>query len=398
MPRILFVSAHSPHGPSYGAQLRALHTARILRQSGPLGMVLMPYEPIRPDARQRIEGEFDLREVFSFDRTSSRALGARLRREMDPYCADTQGYGLGPEATARFERLAGEYDLVWFHGIGIPNSLMRRSWPCSVLDIDDVQSQVHAARARQAAGMVERLRSHKESFAWWRRERVLLNRFGIVCACSEKDKHYLGGGERIHVVPNGFEAPAEEPVRRPASPPRLGFIGTLRYAPNVDGLRWFIRNVWPLVKARRADARLRLVGMDTDAGIAGEGPDIDGLGFVDDVSGEVSGWSASIVPINVGGGTRIKIAEAFSRKCPVVSTRLGAYGYHLENGGECLLADTPDAMADACLRVMNDPAFGDQLAERAWRRFASEWSWDAIAPKVIGAVEACMAHSGRRPS
>jgi glycosyltransferase involved in cell wall biosynthesis len=358
-------------------------------------MVLMPYEPLKDAVRHKVEAEFDLREVFAFDRSSSRGFGARLKRELDPYCADTQGYGLGPEATARFERLVTEYDLVWFHGIGIPNLLQRKSWPCSVLDIDDVQSQVHAARASQAPRLLKRLKARREAFAWWRRERVLLNRFDIICTCSEGDKRYLGGGERIHVVPNGFEAPAAAPVRNPANPPRIGFIGTLRYAPNVDGLRWFIRSVWPLVKARRPDARLRLVGMETDSGIAGEGPDIDGLGFVEDVAGEVASWSASIVPINVGGGTRIKIAEAFSRKCPVVSTRLGAYGYQLESGVECLLADNPGELADACLRLMDDPGFGERLAERAWQRFAAEWSWDAIGPKVHGAVDCCMARAAK---
>jgi glycosyltransferase involved in cell wall biosynthesis len=263
-----------------------------------------------------------------------------------------------------------------------------------VLDIDDIQSQVHAGKIKQAAGLAERLRAAHQQFVWRRREKVLMQRFGTVCVCSEADRAYLGGGDRIHPIPNGFESPRTTPSHAPLSPPRIGFIGTLNYEPNVDGLKWFIRKVWPVIKSRQSDARLRLVGMGTDAGIAGEGADIDGLGFVDDVAAEVSGWTTSIVPINVGGGTRIKIAEAFSRKCPVVSTRLGAYGYSLESGRDLMLADSPGEMADACLRLINDPKLAEDMAERSWRRFQSEWSWEAIAPRVIDAVEASL---GREP-
>lgn len=391
MPRILFVSPHPPHGLSYGSQLRALHISRILRGCGELGMVLMPYGKIDDETLQKVRNEFDLRAVLFFDKPFPNTIGSLMRREFDPYCTETHGGGLGSGSVAIFEEIVKEYDLIWFHGIRVANCVNRKSWPCSILDIDDVQSQVYAGRAKQAENWVSRLRSVHQVILWRRREKVLLNRFGIVCVCSENDKQYLGGDSRIHAVPNGFEAPMTAPQRMPLSPPQVGFIGTLRYAPNVDGLRWFIREVWPLIKASRSDARLRLVGLDTDAGIAAEGPDIDGLGFVDDVAAEISGWSTSIVPINVGGGTRIKIAEAFSRKCPVVSSRLGAYGYEIESGRECLLADTPAEMATACLRLIDDLEYGNALAERAWKRFGDEWSWNAISPRVHRAVSACLA-------
>lgn len=85
--------------------------------------------------------------------------------------------------------------------------------------------------------------------------------------------------------------------------------------------------VWPRNKAKHMNARLRLVGLGTDSEIAREGVDIDGLGWVNDTAEEISTWSMMIMPIHVGGGTRVKIAEAFSRKCPVVATSLGAFGY-----------------------------------------------------------------------
>jgi glycosyltransferase involved in cell wall biosynthesis len=148
-----------------------------------------------------------------------------------------------------------------------------------------------------------------------------------------------------------------------------------------------------LIKAECSEARLRLVGLDTDCGIANDGDDIDGLGFMVDPAEEIAGWSLSIVPVKVGGGTRIKIAEAFSRRCPVVTTSLGAYGYQIESGRECLVADSDEEMAEACLRLLGDSEYAEWMAEQARRRFISEWSWESISPRVVAAVEACMSYS-----
>jgi glycosyltransferase involved in cell wall biosynthesis len=115
------------------------------------------------------------------------------------------------------------------------------------------------------------------------------------------------------------------------------------------------------------------------------------LGWVADTSAEMATWSASIVPILVGGGTRIKIAEAFARGVPVVSTSLGAFGYPVENGRELLVADEPAAFTAACVRLLSEPAAGDELARRGWDLFRANYRWDAIAPAVERVLCACLA-------
>lgn len=372
--------------------------ARILRKYSTLGMVIAPFSKMDEATRRQVGEEFELKAVIDLDQKIPNTMGALLKREFNPYYALTEKITLSGESSAMMDDIVRDYDLIWFHGIRIPNSLGRTVWPRSILDIDDLRSQIHEAVAKQPGDRIKRLKALRQAILWRRRERVLLNRFGIVTVCSEKDRNFLGDSDRIHVIPNGFEAPSREPARMPADPPRVGFIGTLCYEPNVEGIRWFIDHVWPLIKQVHGDARLRLAGMKTDDGIAETGPDIDGLGFVEDAGKEIESWSAFIVPIKVGGGTRIKIAEAFSRKSPVVSTSLGAYGYPLENGRECLLADSPRDFAAACVELMENRRRGDEIAEHAWRRFNSEWSWDAIAPKVTAAVEACLRHAAGGPA
>jgi glycosyltransferase involved in cell wall biosynthesis len=114
------------------------------------------------------------------------------------------------------------------------------------------------------------------------------------------------------------------------------------------------------------------------------------LGWVEDVSAEIATWSLMIVPVRVGGGTRIKIIEGFSRKCPVVATTVGAFGYDIKSREEILLADPPEAFAEACLSLLRDPELGRQMAGRAWRKYLENWTWTAIEPKVAAAVEHCL--------
>jgi glycosyltransferase involved in cell wall biosynthesis len=100
-----------------------------------------------------------------------------------------------------------------------------------------------------------------------------------------------------------------------------------------------------------------------------------------------------IVPVFVGGGTRLKIAEGFSRRCPIVSTSLGAHGYDVDDGKELLIADTAELFTDACLRIIDNPSYADEITQSALRKFLANWTWDAIYPRVWEAVEDCLQRS-----
>jgi glycosyltransferase involved in cell wall biosynthesis len=221
------------------------------------------------------------------------------------------------------------------------------------------------------------------------------DRFTTISVCSEADRDYLRLERDVHIIPNGFEKPECEPMRRLAQPPRVGFIGRIEYHPNADGVRWFAAQCWPRFKQQVPDARFRIVGMGGER-LANLGPDIDALGYVDDPAEEIATWSAMVVPLQLGAGTRVKIAEAFSRRCPLVSTSLGAYGYDVSNEQELLVADSAEELADACVRTIRCPEEAAAMAERAWSRFLKEWTWEAIRPRVWATAEDCL-RAGRGP-
>lgn len=391
--KILYLTSHSPEGPDQGARLRARHILRQLSRFAEVRLILAgPYEEYA-GATNPVPNPSLPSAVFDFHSWRIEGAGDRIRYEIGSSYLNTHGHKATEEDRRRLLELMPQHDLVWVHGLRVANGFNLWKWPRTILDIDDIPSDVFKTVMAHAQGLPAKLHAFRKYRMWKRHEARIFERFDALAVCSEPDRARLGNRKNVFVVPNSFEAPAETPVRQPSSPPRVGFIGSLEYSPNVNGLRWFLREVWPALLKKRPDATLRLVGKYSDQPEWTDSPNVEGLGWVADADSEMATWSMTVVPIFEGGGTRVKISYAFSRKCPVVSTNLGAYGYQLESGRECLLADTPADLARACLRLLDSREYGDELAERAWNRFRAEWSWDAAAPTVSGAVEACLAHT-----
>lgn len=386
--RILYIIPAWPHGKSFGKQLRLFHLGRALQQLGDVSWVIA-CDDNDAETEERTRRDFNVAYSVSTEQVPPRSILERLKWWLDPTFQDPSGSVAKECDRARLIQTLGNFDLVWVHSVRAANMFGLWRWPHSVLDIDDVPSTYELRRFRNGQ-FIERLRAGARVVTWRRREKLLQERFTLLGVCSEFDRQYLGGGSRIHVIPNGFQQPNTEPKRKPVTPPRIGFIGLFSYAPNADGVRWFMRTCWPKIKREIPNARLRLIGKDSGGLQKPAGPDVDGLGWITDPAEEIATWSGMIVPIRLGSGTRVKIAEAFSRKCPLISTSFGARGYDATDGKELFLADTSEAFARACIYVMRNPSDAASMAQRAWLRFLQDWTWDAIAPRVWETAEHCL--------
>jgi glycosyltransferase involved in cell wall biosynthesis len=171
---------------------------------------------------------------------------------------------------------------------------------------------------------------------------------------------------------------------------RLGFIALFEYFPNRDAIEWFVKKCWPHIRSEIPGVRLRLAGLGSDGPYVPIAPDIDGLGWITNPAKEICTWSAMVAPIRIGGGTRVKVAQAFSQKCPLVSTSLGAYGYAPVDGHNMYLADSAEAFSAACIRAIREPKNTADMAERAWHEFLEKWTWNAIYPAVWATAEDCL--------
>jgi polysaccharide biosynthesis protein PslH len=388
-PRILYVTRIWPR--ECGAHLRSLNILRALQQIGNVDVVGLNHVQLASSPGSR--SELEITYSFDFSLRPNRGLSDKIGWTVDPKRLYPNGFAVEDEAVSGILSRLTSFDLIWFSTLHAADMFPVTIWPNSVLDIDDLQSSHGRTSLKAQRHLRERFLALRKIFVWKRREKLLGQRFTLLCACSDEDRRYLteiGVQVPVHVIPNAFERPAAEPVRNPMEPPRIGFIGFFEYSPNRDGIQWFVDHCWPRVKAAVPNARLRLVGKGSDCILSLAGPDVDSLGWLPDASDEIRTWSAMVVPIRVGGGTRVKIAQAFSQKCPVISTSLGAYGYGAINGYDMFLADTASAFSDACIRAIREPRVATELAERAWCQFLDHWTWDAVRPKVWAAVEDCL--------
>jgi glycosyltransferase involved in cell wall biosynthesis len=393
---ILFVCPCWPVDRTHGGQLRALHIGRALKQYGDVSVVVVNPDATWPDANERTAAEF--RVVGEVEGTvTGSGFADRVRRTLNPRFHNVHGLLASEEEQRRIYQLAQAADMVWFLSLRSANILNRWHWPHSVMDINDVPSTYAQTESATAERAIDRARRRLHVWVERRRERLLLERFTVLSVCSELDRRLLGFAERLHVIPNGFERPVRVPTRTPASRPLIGFIGLFDYAPNHEGVRWFIDNCWQRINREIPGVRLRLVGSGTDGPQRPKDAGVDALGWLAEPSNEIASWSLMVIPIHTGAGTRMKLADGFSRKCPVVSTSIGALGYEVENGRELLIADTPHAFADACISLIRDRQSADNMAERAYSTFLDKWTWEAIAPRVWEAVDDCLRLSKSPP-
>jgi glycosyltransferase involved in cell wall biosynthesis len=399
-PRVLYVTPYWPLRVTCASELRAIEIARTLQAFGQVDMVVVDAEGGGDEYAAAAHKEFPVACCVAVRPRPNQTVAMKLNWLLNPRSLYPHGCGVYADAMRRVEALAESHDLVWFAKLRTPNMFPRWHWPHAVADIDDVPSTFEASVVKQARGMRRRVMAWLRYWTWRRRDALLGDRFNVLAVCSAPDRRYLASiGVRapVHVIPNGFSRPAITPVRQPAQPPRIGFIGIFDYAPNLEGLRWFVRECWPIVKRELPDARLRLVGRLSDGPLKPEGSDIDGLGWVADTNAEMATWSSMIVPILMGAGTRGKIAHAFSVKCPVISTTLGAHGYEAHHGRELLLCDTSEAFASACVKLSREPQTGAAIAERAWAMYLQKFTWEAIRPCVwAAATEGLLQQRGSR--
>jgi len=163
------------------------------------------------------------------------------------------------------------------------------------------------------------------------------------------------------------------------------FTGSMDWMPNEDGILYFVDAILPLIRKQRPKVKLWIVGRRPGKKIlalAESDPGIEVTGRVDDIRPSIAKGSVYIVPLRVGGGTRLKIFEAMAMGKAVVSTTIGAEGLPVTNGSDIILADEPAHFADEVYRLLGSPAERKRIGDAARRIVEEKYSWAAVARHV----------------
>ena len=227
-------------------------------------------------------------------------------------------------------------------------------------------------------------------YGQWRKthayERVACRRFDQVVAVSREDREVIQreyGIEAVADIPTGVDTGYFRPrgiARR--EPHNLVFTGSMDWLPNEDAIQYFTKEIMPLIKQSVPDVTLTVVGRNPYPSLlelSKRDPSIIVTGRVEDVRPYMESAAAYVVPLRIGGGTRLKIYEAMAMEKPIISTTVGAEGLPVCDGTELLLADTPEAFADAVVRIITNEAFAQELGARAAATVRKQFGWDQVA-------------------
>jgi glycosyltransferase involved in cell wall biosynthesis len=383
--RILWVNTNFLHPTTKGGQIRTLEILRHLKRFHEIHYVAIE-DPAHPEAAAK-STEYCARAYPFRYRIPSKTSLAFARQFLGSWFSDM------PLAVSRFH----SPEL----GVFLENLIRKEHFDRAVVDHlaptsyfpdlghslffqHNVETMIWRRHVEHAPDPLRRFFFRAQAKRMFEYERCACRAAGHIAAVSAVDASImrkLFGVERISEIPTGvnIEYFAPPPVTEHIAD--LVFVGSMDWLPNIDGVTWFVREVLPVIRSRRPETSLAIVGRMPPPKIVAlaEQPNVTVSGTVPDVRPYLWGSSISIVPLRIGGGTRLKIYEAMAAKVPVVSTTIGAEGLHIHPPHDIRIADTPEDFAAHCLSLLKNPAARTEMAARAWRMVTENFSWEHVA-------------------
>ncbi len=218
-------------------------------------------------------------------------------------------------------------------------------------------------------------------------EQQTLSEFDAVVAVSERDRNFFAdqwGIAHCRTIPTGVDTDFFT-YQAPQSDPQVVFCGSMDWMANIDAVEYFFDEVWGRIHDQIPEARMKVVGRSPPDAlvkrICGQAKEWEFTGFVDDVREHIGGAAAFVIPLRVGGGTRIKAFEAMAIGSPVVSTSIGIEGLPVVDGTHFLAADEPHIMADNVVSLLKDKKIRTSISQAARLLVEKEYSYKRAARK-----------------
>ena len=323
------------------------------------------------------------------------------------FYADAAGYVIdqAPYAVAKYRSAAyrarlehllatDHYDLVVCDFLPPVVNLPARL-PCpTIVFTHNVEAEIWRRHAEQATNPATKYLMTQQWQRMLRFEADALARFDLVLAVSDADRETFARlyphslRSPVHVVQTGVETDYFTPAAAAPGRAHIVFTGSMDWLPNEDGMTYFCRDILPKIRQAEPDATVSIIGRAPTPAVRklGEIPGVEVTGRVDDVRPHIARGSVYVVPLRIGGGTRLKIFEAMSMGKAVVSTTIGAEGLPVTAGRNIEIADEPDAFAQSVVRLISDTAARRSIEAAARQLVVEKYDWAAVAKDFEAAL------------
>lgn len=407
---ILWLNANLLLPLDKGGKLRTWHLMRHLARRHDI-TYLSFHDPGDLDAASRQGMTEVCRRLETVPRRDAAKGTLRFYADAARFIVDPVPYGVAKYRSSAYRtRLAAllreeRYDAIVCDFL-VPLVNMPDRLPCpSILFTHNVEAEIWRRHAENAANPLSRRLLRDQWRRMLRFEGNALSRFDLVLAVSEADRQtfqqlYPSSLKHpVHVVQTGVDTAYFAPAAAgaPAGGPRhMVFTGSMDWLPNEDGMTYFVREILPRIRSLEPQATLSIIGRSPTPAVRrlADVPGVEVTGRVDDVRPHIEAGAVYVVPLRIGGGTRLKIFEAMSMAKAVVSTTIGAEGLPVTAGQDIVIADDPERFAQAVVGLFRDEETRRRLEGAARRLVVDHYDWAAVA----GDFEAALARiAGQQP-
>ncbi|KAM3094880.1 glycosyltransferase family 4 protein [Phormidesmis sp. 146-35] len=403
--KTLFIVRNPPYPPIGGLSLRIWQNINVMARFGSVAV----FSACRWQPTQASMPKVDVWSHYNIDRPRSPL--EQLQRKvwwLRPLGHPDADWAYADSAAQELDQLLARFqpDLVIFEEVWMYRYLaIVKQHNCHTILVEhNVEASLFADKFQSGRTLRTRLKVSRQLPQLKAIERNFTRQVDQVWACSQRDadllKELYGKTAPIAIIPNGVNVISYDSARTgEAEIPQLLkvegqqsilFLGQLSYSPNIAAVDWLLESIYPKLRQKYPNCQLLLVGhspterMQTEAK---HDPTIVVTGKVPDVRPYLGAASLMVVPLQQGGGTRLKILEAFAAGCPVVSTRKGAEGLDAIANQHLLIADDPESMVAAIDQLWSNPELGQQLAQSAYELVRDQYSWEAIGQRVEMAIK-----------
>ncbi len=389
--KILFVSRWYPYPPNNGSRIRIYNLIRHLAARHQIDLIAFcseqvqdsqlaglrpycgkiwttPYDPDRNGKLSKVLGYFS----------------ARPRSVVSSYSQELQNQ---VDAAER----SGQYDLLISSQVDM--AVYTQKWQASPKIFEELELTTLYEQAMAGESASRRLR---DRLTWWKNichlRKAMAGFQGCTVVSQQERERALASipaAGPIEVVPNGVDVAYYRGDYGQRQPSTLIYSGSLTYFANLDAMQYFLADIFPRIKALRPDARLLITGSTNGLDLSTL-PDVAGVeltGYVEDIRPVIARSQVSVVPLRIGGGTRLKILESLALGTPVVSTTKGAEGLGLSDRKDYIAADTPEDFANAILEVLDSPKLAERLSCQGMKTVESRYDWKIIGQKLDAFLE-----------
>jgi sugar transferase (PEP-CTERM/EpsH1 system associated) len=410
--KVLFLSQIVPYPPHGGVLQRGYNLLRELGRHASVHLLAfvhpdeLPTEAAREESRRVLQGFCERVEYFPLWAKASRvhslsALAAGV--------CSASPFSTIAHRSAAFQRRASEslatipFDVVHVDTVALSQFIARHRKVPSVLTHHNIESMLLERRSQVETRSLVRWVLQRESEKLARYEAMAAPRFDVNIMMSAHDESTLTRrvpGLRTAVVPNGVDTEYFTPAREQETP-ALVYTGGMNMFANRDAAMYFLGEIWPLITTQAPDVRFFAVGQDPPKELrdfAARDPRVVVTGKVPDIRPYVWQSAVYVVPLRVGGGTRLKVLDAMAMGKALVSTSIGCEGIDVKPGEHLVVADTPVGFAQAAVALLGDRARRLELGRAARALVERHYAWPVIGELLLGAYEQAIARERPRRS